>query len=563
MQGRLVPRSTIVPPSLVPRSSILPRPLFQTNFTPLDWVVVAVYLLGIAWVGMRVNRHIHNSADYLVGGRAAGTALSIASFIGTGLGLVTLMYAAQSGFNKGPVFLFVPLVWLVATVLLGGTGIVIARLRDLRLVTIPEYFQRRYSRRVRVLAGTICALAGILNMGLFPKMGATFLANVAGWGGAGEEAEIVVNWIMTGMLLLVLAYTVLGGMVAVIVTDYIQFVVLSLGLALGLVFCLTEADVSWASIVAAMQEHKGEAAFNPVFSGFSGWVFVVWQTLLATTAAFCWAPEVTRALTTVDVAATRRMFFFGAPGFFARMAIPAVWGMAAFAYFMRQPEYSAHFSDPAHAVQAMPLLVGKVVPAGLLGLLVAGLLAAFMSTHDSYLLAWSSVISRDIVGPLSRRRELSDRASILVTRISIVAIGVFLLVWGIWYQLPENVWTYMGVTGTVYLSGAAAALVGGMYWRRASSTGATWALLGGLAALPSLFVETLQRALAGVDLHAEQLGSEESAALNSVAAWLNAHTIALGAFVLCPVLLIAGSLLFPDRSSAEVNGGGMSPGGAP
>jgi Na+/proline symporter len=136
-------------------------------------------------------------------------------------------------------------------------------------------------------------------------------------------------------------------------------------------------------------------------------------------------------------------------------------------------------------------------------------------------------------------------------------------VWGIWYQLPENVWTYMSVTGTVYLSGAAAAMVGGMYWRRASSTGATWALLGGLAALPSLFVEALQRALAGVDLHAEQLGGEETAALNSVSAWLNAHTIALGTFVLCAALLVAGSLLFPDRTTAEDHGSGTSLEGAP
>ena len=95
----------------------------------------------------------------------------------------------------------------------------------------------------------------------------------------------------------------------------------------------------------------------------------------------------------------------------------------------------------------MPLLIGNLLPSGLLGLLVAGLLAAFMSTHDSYLLCWSSVISQDIIAPLKGVDRLPDRESIFLTRVSVVVIGVFLLVWGIWYELPDSVWTYMGVDG--------------------------------------------------------------------------------------------------------------------
>ena len=75
--------------------------MFETNFTNWDWLIVVVYLLGTAALGMYVNRNVHNASDYLVGGRQAGTALSIASFIGTGLGLVTLMYASMDGFNRG------------------------------------------------------------------------------------------------------------------------------------------------------------------------------------------------------------------------------------------------------------------------------------------------------------------------------------------------------------------------------------------------------------------------------------------------------------------------------
>jgi len=522
--------------------------MFATNFTNLDWIIVVLYLVGTAAFGMYVNRHVHNATDYLVGGRQAGTALSIASFIGTGLGLVTLMYASMDGFNKGFAYLFVPLVALVVTSALGATGFVITRLRELKLVTIPEYFQVRYSRRVRILAGTICVLAGVLNMGLFPKMGATFITYATGLAVEEESAETTVNVITSLLIVMVLAYTVLGGMVAVLVTDYVQFVILSVGLGLGLWMCLSAPGLGWSEIVSTWSAARGEAAFNPVHEDSFGWTYVIWMICLTFAAALCWAPEVTRALTTQDVRTTRRTFFLGAPGFFARFAVPALWGITAYVYLQQDPELSHYFGldrvlpegeKPAgDASQAMPLLIGKIVPTGMIGLLVAGLMAAFMSTHDSYLLAWASIVSQDIIAPLKRTHKLSDRESIFYTRVTVVGIGLFLLIWGIWYELPDSVWTYMGVTGTVYVSGAVTALIGGMYWKQASNTGAAWAMCGGLFAIAGLFEESLHEF------------TERRAGVQA-AAFVSPESVALFVYALCICLFVAGSLLFPDKEQSS------------
>ncbi len=121
--------------------------MFNTNFTAFDWLIVAVYLVGTAWLGIAVNRYVHSADDYLVGGRTAGTALSIATFIATGLGLVTLMYAAQDGYTRGFSYLFVPVLGMVVPFVLGATGFVMARLRAMQLVTIPEFFERRFKVR--------------------------------------------------------------------------------------------------------------------------------------------------------------------------------------------------------------------------------------------------------------------------------------------------------------------------------------------------------------------------------------------------------------------------------
>ncbi len=513
--------------------------MFETQFTNLDWVIVIVYLSGTALMGMYVNKYVHNASDYLVGGRSAGTALSIASFIGTGLGLVTLMYASMDGFTKGFSFLVVPLIAFVVYLILGSSGFAIKRLRELKLTTLPEYFEVRFSRQARITSGLIAVLAGVLNMGLFPKMGATFITYATGLGG--EDAELTVNIITSLLILLVLVYTVLGGMVAVLVTDYIQFVVLSLGLGLGLWFCLNSPahHLDWESMVSTWQSSKGEAAFNPVHENSYGWTYVIWQVLIVFTASICWAPEATRALTTQDSGTTKRTFFFGAPGFFVRMAIPAVWGIAAYTFVFHNPELHDFFlgeNAQGHPSQAMPLLLGKIIPTGFLGLLVAGLLAAFMSTHDSYLLSWASIISQDIIAPLKGVKKLTDQQSILYTRISVVLIGIFLLVWGIWYELPDSVWTYMSITGMVYLSGSATALIGGMYWKKASTVGALWAMYGGLLAISGLFVEGIQ------NWYQEKYGK-------SIEGWFNGPSLTLVVFGVCILLFIAGSVMHPDTDS--------------
>ncbi|MBL7132475.1 MAG: sodium:solute symporter family protein [Phycisphaerae bacterium] len=508
--------------------------MFSTRFTSLDWWIVAVYLVGTGLLGVFANRYIHSVSDYMVGGRGSRTALNTATRISTGLGLVTIMYAAMDGFQKGFSYMTLGLIGVAVLAVLGSTGFVVVRLRQMSLTTIPEYFERRYGKTVRVTAGAICAGAGILNMGLFPRMGATFITYATGMGG--EDHVLTVNIVTSLMIALVLLYTVLGGMVSVIITDYVQFVILSVGLGVGLYFCLTGPDLGWHRMVASLSEHRGEGAFNPFHANSYGWVWVVWMAIHVLAASVCWAPEASRALTARNPKTAKRTFLFSTPGQFVRVAIPALFAIAAFHYVSTRPEMTAYFfpeglgGAAAHADQAMPLLLGKIVPSGLLGILVAGLMAAFMSTHDSYFLCWSSVITRDVIGPL-RTRPLSEKSQIRLTRVLILLIGAFLLWWGIWYELPKSVWTYMAVTGTVYLSGAGAILIGGLYWRRASSTGAMAALAGGLVSVVALdpvralFPEPWQP-------------------------WLKGSWVGLGTYVACAAVFVVFSLLFPDKRAA-------------
>lgn len=515
-----------------------PANAFATNFAAVDWVIVALYLAVALAIGIFANRYIHSVKAYLIGGAASGTSLNTATFIGTGLGLVTLMYAAIEGFTHGFAYMVLPIInFLIMGVLLGTTGLVISKLRALRLMTIPEFFERRYGRDVRVLAGILCAVAGIVNMGLFPKMGATFITWSTGLGAGVEDPTLVVNLITSALIVLVLIYTVLGGMVSVIITDYMQFIVLGVGMGLGIWFCLSHPDLGWDRMVDTIAEGRGEMMFNPLAEGGYGWIWIAFNCALALFAGFCWAPEASRALTARDPGVSKSTFLWAAPAQFARLAIPAFWGIAAFTLIAQSPELLAHFfpeglaEKAEHASAAMPLVLGKVVPSGLLGILVAGLLAAFMSTHDSYLLCWASVISRDVVGPLSKKK-LSGAEEIRVTRLVVVAIGVFLLMWGIWYELPASVWNYMAISGTIYLSGAGIALLGGCYWSRASTAGACAAMATGTIAIFGLFLGPINESLSSL------LGREVG---------LTMPGLGLFTFLACGAMFVLFSLLIPDE----------------
>ena len=513
--------------------------LFATNFAPLDWAIVAVYLCLAVVIGIIANRFIHNVSSYMVGGRSVGAALNTATYMGTLTALSVVMYSGLDGFTRGFSYMMVPLLAMICVIVCGTTGFVVKNLRQLNLTTIPEYFEVRYDRRVRVTAGIICATAGIINMGLFPKVGAIFITYTTGLAASSSDPETLVNIITSALIILVLLYTVLGGMVSVILTDFMQYLVISVGILIGLYFCFSLPAVSWESMVQLQAEARGEAAFNPFHENSYGWTYMIWQIFLVSTAVIAWAPEAGRMLTAKNPRATMRTFLLGSPAWIVGWAIPALWAIAAFTVFAADPELSAYFmpegpSGPTqNAINALPLFLGKIIPSGLLGIFAAGMLAAFMSTHDSYFLCWASVIVRDILNPL-RRSPLDDSAQIRITRIIILLIGAFLLVWGIWYDLPASVWTYMAITGNIFLSGAGVIIIGGLYWSKASSTGAWIAMLVGLTSIVGLFPEPIQR----------------------VAPWATEGVLGASSYILCAIVFVLFSLLFPDRPKTRIQEAG-------
>jgi solute:Na+ symporter, SSS family len=137
-----------------------------------------------------------------------------------------------------------------------------------------------------------------------------------------------------------------------------------------------------------------------------------------------------------------------------------------------------------------------------MGLCIAAMLAADMSTDSSYMLTWGSVIYNDIMAPF-RKTPWSEKKGILVNRMIVALIGIFLLFYGLWYPLEGDVWTYLGITGTIYLASISVLLISCCYWKRANNWGATGSIIFS-AAIPVLFL-VLEKTPATRDF-AKQIG---------------------------------------------------------
>src|SRR5947208_8157001 len=235
------------------------------NFTILDWAIVSGYLVVSLAVGLLGKKYIGNVAHYLVAGRELGTYIGIATLAATEIGTITFMYNAELGYKYGFYAFAAALISGFVMIIIGRTGFVISRLRQLKLMTVPEFFEVKYSRGLRIVTGVLVALGGILNMGVFLKIEGEFLTIVSGINGRYLVA------VMTVILLLELIYTVLGGMVSVVITDFIQYVLLSIATILVSIYAVRTAG--WENITAKVSSVMGMSGWNPLENKAFGWQF--------------------------------------------------------------------------------------------------------------------------------------------------------------------------------------------------------------------------------------------------------------------------------------------------
>jgi SSS family solute:Na+ symporter len=442
--------------------------MIGTHFSAIDWAIVITYLAATLATGLYGRRFVGGIADFLVAGRELGLYLAVATLAATEIGTITFMYYAELGYKTGYASFVNGLIAGLVMIFLGRTGFIVKRLREMQLMTVPEFFQVKFSRNLRVFVGILVATGGILNMGVFLRIEGTFLAIISGISLSHIKA------VMSAILLLELAYTVLGGMVSIVITDFIQFIALSLGTILVTIWSVHSAGVS--RMYDVVRQNMSTGGFNPFSNPSYGWSYVAFQVLLMLAVHTCWQTTAMRTFSTRSPEVSKRLFSWAGFIFLGRGMMPMMWGIAALAMY-----------GPAqNSLEAMPHMLAAILPSGVLGLVVAGMLAATMSVNSSYLLGWSSIIAQDIILPL-RKQPLTSLQQVMLNRGANLFVSLFVMVWGLWYTLPGPTYFYLNMTASIYLSGTLVAVIAGLFWDRASTLGGYMAMAGGAIATIAFF----------------------------------------------------------------------------
>ncbi len=511
----------------------------------LDWIIVCIPMLLVAGIVIYTRRYVTGVSDFLAAGRVAGRYVVAVSSGEAAMGLISVVALFEmyykSGFAIGFWNTLATPIMLVITL----TGFAIYRYRETRAMTMGQFFEIRYSKRFRIFAGSLQALSGILNYGLFPAVGARFLVyyldlprNVEFLGFSWPTFAVV----MAGFLLLAVIITTLGGQLTLMVSDCVMGI-LSYPMYLAVVAAIFFSFSWWGEMAPALQARPpGESMLNPfdvhnlrdfnlfyVLVGIFGTAYGImsWSGTQGYRAAARNAHEqkmgsilgVWRSgfsgLMVVILAVAAYTYYNHANHAEAAKATRAAleWKALedtalAFAPEGYQPgevnesqlaEWKERVQTEAPAVNQttetitkqmqVPVALRDILPIGVLGAFCAVMIFLMVSTDCSYLLSWGAILIQDLILPL-RKRAFTPRQQLLWLRLAVIAVAVYAFLFSLNFGQVTYILMFFALTGSVYMGGAGAVILGGLYWKRGTAAGAWAAMLTGsiLAILGFIFM---------------------------------------------------------------------------
>ena len=492
------------------------------NLLFIDWLIIAVVLLGMIYSVSFTKGLMKSVTDFLSAGRTAGRYLISVSQGAAGLGAISVVSFLEVGYITGFSFQWWGLSQGIIVLAITASGWVIYRFRQTRSLTLAQFFEKRYSRKFRIFAGIVAFVCGIINFGIFPAVGAQFFISYCGF----PDSFIGIPTFPLVMIILIsiaLYFVYTGGQIAVIIADFFQGVFLIVVLFVITIFLYK--NVGWDQVTDSLkntpkklaaeevQKLKEENSFKLLFEeeqlekieeikskyensslinpfktsrvedfnltyfliGLIGMFYgtLSWQGHQAYNSSAKSAHEAKMAAVLGDIRGKPQGLFI--------FLVPVLTYV-----FMNHPDFksvadtvnitlSSLDTDTLKSQMRAPIVLSEVLPAGLLGAFAALMLAAFISTHDTYLHSWGSIFIQDVLMPF-REKPFSKDEHIRALRYSIFGVAIFIFIFSLVFDQNQEIALYFAVTFAIFAGGVGAVIIGGLYWDRGTTEGA-WAAM--------------------------------------------------------------------------------------
>ena len=492
------------------------------NLTFIDWAIVFIVMGGMFYSVSFTKGLMKSVSDFLAAGRTAGRyVMSISSGI-AGLGAITIVYHLEMGFVSGFAFSWWGFSSALIILFITVSGWVIYRFRSTRCLTLPQFFEMRYSRKFRIFTGIVAFVSGIINFGIFPAVGARFFIYFCGL----PEAIFGISTFPLLMILLLsisLYFVYTGGQIAVIIADFFQGVFVNIIFVIMIFYLFF--SVGWEQVTEALEQtplklaqeeivnlqseksfleltqpeqsekieninikYENSSRINPFKTShvedFNFWYFLIgiigvmygtmsWQGTQAYNASAKSAHEAKMGGVLAGFRGLPQGLFF--------LFVPVV-----IYVLMNHPDYHGIATSVNAALDGLdsdtlksqlrgPMVLSNILPMGLMGAFAAVMFAAFISTHDTYLHSWGSIFIQDVVMPF-RDKPFEKETHLKLLRYSIFGVAIFIFLFSLLFQQNQKIALFFAITGAIFAGGSGAVIIGGLYWKR-GTTAAAWTAL--------------------------------------------------------------------------------------
>ncbi len=505
----------------------------------MDYVILALYFAFVLGIGWRLRKKVHSSGDFLLSGRAVPVWITSLAFLAANLGAQELIGMSASGAKYG--IMTAHFYWIGAVPAMLFVGVFMMPFYyGSRARSVPEYLKLRFDEKTRGFNAITFAVMTVFSSGIsMYALGLLF--------------QLVLGWSFSQSVLLsaaiVLAYTSLGGLTSAIYNEVLQFFLIVLGFAPLAILSLMRAG-GWEAMSTRLDpvmthtwKYMGHASENPmgveVFGLAAGLAFVL--------SFGYWCTDflvIQRAMAADSMSAARRTPVLAA---FPKMIMPfivIVPGIVALSLARMNTGYALPMKGTSPDYdQVLTTLMAKFYPSGMLGIGITALMASFMSGMAGNVTAFNTVFTYDIYQSYIRKNA-PDGHYLTVGRLTTIVGTLLSILTAYLARRYNNIMDLLQLVFGFVNAPLFATFLLGMFWKRATGSGAFFGLLAGTGAAALTHGMTVAEGKGG--WIAEVYKFPSTMAQNF---W-----IAIFAWLTCFLVTLAISLVTKARPEAELKG---------
>ncbi|MFI7002553.1 sodium:solute symporter family protein [Nocardia sp. NPDC050175] len=465
----------------------------RLDAAPVDFALVALYFVFVLGIGLLARQRVSSSIDFFLSGRSLPAWVTGLAFISANLGAVEIMGMSANGAQYGfPTFHYF---WIGAIPAMLFLGVVMMPFYyGSKVRSVPEFMRRRFGTGAHLVNALSFAIAQVLIAGVNLYLLGSILNVLLGW-------PLWLSVVIAAVI--VLSYITLGGLSAAIYNEVLQFFVIVAAL-LPLTLVGLHKVGGWDGLRDKVTASPGGATQleswpGNELSGFSNNILSVIGIVfgLGFVLSFgYWTTnfvEVQRALATHSISAARRTPILGA---YPKMFIPLIVvipGMISAVLVPQMSEYKAakvanpDFTSDTTYNQALLYLMKEVLPNGLLGVGIAGLLAAFMAGMAANISAFNTVFSYDLWQQYVRK-DRPDGYYLTIGRLATVGATVVAIFTAFIASSFSNMMDYLQTLFSFFNAPLFATFILGMFWKRMTPTAGWMGLVCGTGSAVVVFI---------------------------------------------------------------------------